>query len=195
MRRPGGKVLAAGVIAFTAALASYLIYLAIHPPSWTVHPVDLHIYVAGGLIVRHVLPFYRPHLAAPLYGWTDPAPGLKFTYPPFAALVFAAVSLIPGGAAPIPRGPLAGLSVGANFALLLAALWFTLGGLGCREPRTRAGGALLAAAAVLWTEPFLRTIYLGQVNVALMALIMWDLTQPDTRARRTPRWATASRSR
>jgi alpha-1,2-mannosyltransferase len=183
-RRPGGQVLAAGVIAFTAVLASYLIYLAIHPPNWTVHPVDLHIYVAGGLIVRHVPPFYRPHLAAALYGWTDPGLGLKFTYPPFAALVFAAVSLIPGGAPPIPRDPLAGLSVGVNFALLLAALWFTLGGLGCREPRARAGGALLTAAAVLWTEPFLRTVYLGQVNVALMALIMWDLTQPDTRASR-----------
>jgi glycosyl transferase family 87 len=183
-RRPGGQVLAAGVIAFTAVLASYLIYLAIHPPNWTVHPVDLHIYVAGGLIVRHVPPFYRPHLAAPLYGWTDPGLGLKFTYPPFAALVFAAVSLIPGGAPPIPRGALAGLSVAANFALLLAALWFTLAGLGCREPRARAGGALLTAAAVLWTEPFLRTVYLGQVNVALMALIMWDLTQPDTRASR-----------
>ena len=37
---------------------------------------------------------------------------------------------------------------------------------------------------MLWTEPFLRTVYLGQVNVALMALIMWDLTQPDTRASR-----------
>ena len=96
--------------------------------------------MAGGLIVRHVLPFYRPHLAAPLYGWTDPGLGLKFTYPPFAALVFAAVSLIPGGAPPIPGGALAGLSVAANFALVLAALWFTLGGLGCREPRARAGG-------------------------------------------------------
>jgi hypothetical protein len=72
------KVLAAGVIAFTAALASYLIYLAIHPPDWTVHPVDLHIYVAGGLIVRHVPPFYRPRLAAPLYGWADPGLGLKW---------------------------------------------------------------------------------------------------------------------
>jgi len=177
-------VLAGGLIAFTAALASYLVYLAIHPASWTVHPVDLHIYVAGGLIVRHVPPFYRPHLVAPLYGWTEPGLGLKFTYPPFAALIFAAVSLIPGGAAPIPRDPLAGISVVVNIALLLVALWFTLGGLGCRERRARAGGALLTAAAVLWTEPLLRTVYLGQVNVALMALIMWDLTQPDTRASR-----------
>ena len=34
--------------------------------------------------------------------------------------------------------------------------------------------------AVLWTEPVLRTIYLGQVNLVLLALIMWDLCQPDT---------------
>jgi alpha-1,2-mannosyltransferase len=33
---------------------------------------------------------------------------------------------------------------------------------------------------VLWTEPVLRTIYLGQVNLVLLALIMWDLCQPDT---------------
>jgi alpha-1,2-mannosyltransferase len=33
---------------------------------------------------------------------------------------------------------------------------------------------------VLWTEPVLRTIYLGQVNLVLMALILWDLCQPDT---------------
>ena len=59
-------MLAGGLIAFTAALASYLVYLAIHPASWTVHQVDLHVYVAGGLIVRHVPPFYRPHLVAPL---------------------------------------------------------------------------------------------------------------------------------
>jgi alpha-1,2-mannosyltransferase len=98
--------------------------------------------------------------------------------------VFAAVSLIPGGTPVIPGGPLAWVSVAADFALLLAALWFTFGGLGCREPRTRAGVTLLAAAAVVWTEPFLRTIYLGQVNVALMALIMWDLTQRGSGASR-----------
>jgi alpha-1,2-mannosyltransferase len=33
---------------------------------------------------------------------------------------------------------------------------------------------------MLWTQPVLRTIYLGQVNLVLLALIMWDLCQPDT---------------
>ncbi|HYB86039.1 MAG TPA: glycosyltransferase 87 family protein [Streptosporangiaceae bacterium] len=180
----GSRLLVAGLIAFAAAGASYLVYLAIHPLSWTLHAVDLHVYVVGGLIVRHVRPFYHPRFAAPLYAWTDPGLGLKFTYPPFAAVVFAAVSLIPGGTPVIPGAPLAWVSLASDFALLLVALWFTFGGLGCREPRTRAGAALLAGAAAVWTEPFLRTIYLGQVNVALMALIMWDLTQPDTRESR-----------
>ncbi len=89
-------MLVAGLIAFAAAVTSYLIYLVIHPPSWTVHAVDLDVYVVGGLIVRHVPPFYHPRSAAPLYDWTDPGLGLKFTYPPFAAVVFALVSLIPG---------------------------------------------------------------------------------------------------
>ena len=68
-----------------------------------------------------------------------------------------------------------------NIIALLAALWFTLGGLGYRKDQTRLAVTLLGAAAVFWTEPVLRTIYLGQVNLVLMALIIWDLCQPDTR--------------
>ena len=63
---------------------------------------------------------------------------------------------------------------------LLTALWLTLGGLGYRKDRTRLAVTLLGAAAVFWTEPVLRTMYLGQVNLVLMALIIWDLCQPDT---------------
>ena len=127
-------------------------------------------------------PWYNPRLAAPLYGW----PGyvnlhLKFTYPPFAALVFAAVSLIPWRALPP-------LSVAVNIGALLAALWFTFGGLGYRRDLTRLGATLLAAAAVFWTEPVIRTLYLGQVNLVLMALIIWDLSQPDTRRSGASRW-------
>jgi CDP-diglyceride synthetase len=42
----------------------------------------------------------------------------------------------------------------------------------------RLGAALLASAAVLWTQPVLRNIYLGQVNLVLVALTIWDLCQP-----------------
>ncbi|MGI8449611.1 MAG: glycosyltransferase 87 family protein, partial [Streptosporangiaceae bacterium] len=177
-----GRLAVAGIIAFVVVLGCYLAYGAIHPYQWTLDPVDLGVYRSGGLIVRHVRPWYNPHLAAPLYGW--PGYGglhLKFTYTPFAAVAFALVSFIPWRVLP-------DISVVVNIAALLAALWFTFGWLGCRRGLTRLGATLLTAAAVLWTEPVLRTIYLGQVNLVLMALIIWDLGQPDTRRSGASRW-------
>jgi alpha-1,2-mannosyltransferase len=47
--------------------------------------------------------------------------------------------------------------------------------------RVKLGGALLAAAVGLLTEPVFRTLYLGQVNVFLMALIIADLRRPGDR--------------
>jgi alpha-1,2-mannosyltransferase len=176
-----GRLAMAGIIAFAVILGSYLAYLAIHPIQWTLDPVDLGVYRSGGLIVRHVRPWYDPHLAAPLYGWPGSSDlHLKFTYTPFAAVAFALVSLIPWPVLP-------GISVVGNIAALLAALWFTFGWLGYRG-LTRLGAALLTAAAVFWTEPVLRTIYLGQVNLVLMALIIWDLGQPDLGRSGASRW-------
>jgi alpha-1,2-mannosyltransferase len=40
---------------------------------------------------------------------------------------------------------------------------------------------MLGAAAGLLTEPVFRTMYLGQINLVLMALIIWDLQQKDSR--------------
>ncbi len=177
-----GRLAVAGIIAFAVILGSYLAYMAGHPYHWTLDPVDLGVYQSGGLIVRHVRPWYDPHLAAPLYDWRGYENlHLKFTYPPFAAVVFALVSFIPWRALP-------DISVLVNIAALLAALWFTFGGLGVRRGLTRLGATLLTAAAVLWTEPVLRTIYLGQVNLVLMALIIWDLGQPGTRRSGASRW-------
>jgi Glycosyltransferase family 87 len=176
--RPGAVLAIAGLIVFAAVLGSWLAYMAAHPLNWTLDPVDLGVYRSGGLIARHVQPPYNPRLAAPLYGWPGtPGLNLKFTYTPFAAVVFAVVSLVPWRWLP-------DLSVVVNIAALLAALWFSYGALGVRRGLARAGATLLTAAAVLWTEPVLRTIFLGQVNLVLMALIIWDLGQPDTRASR-----------
>ncbi len=173
-KTPGTWLLLAGVTAFAVALGCYVIYTVIHPKIYTMDPVDLAVYRSGGLIVRHVRPQYNPHLAAPLYDWIGYGKlHLPFTYPPFAAIAFALISFV-------PWGPSLKLSVAVDILALLAALWFTLGGLGYRRDRVRAGATLLGAAAVYWTEPVLRTVYLGQVNLVLMALIIWDLGQPDT---------------
>ncbi|MBV9855669.1 MAG: DUF2029 domain-containing protein [Streptosporangiaceae bacterium] len=166
------RLLTAGALAFGVVLALYAAYALIRPYLSTMDPVDLQVYVDGGLIVRHVRPLYDPHATAPLYDWGGYSSlALKFTYTPFAAVSFALISFIPFWFAK-------GLAMGVNVIALVAALWFTFGGLGYRDTRVRAGAALLTAAAVFWTEPVLRTLYLGQVNLVLMALIIWDLCQP-----------------
>jgi alpha-1,2-mannosyltransferase len=173
-KTPGRRMLLAGAATFVVALAGYVIYTVIHPKSFTMNPVDLAVYRSGGLIVRHVAPLYNPHLAAPLYDWVGYSKlHLPFTYTPFAAIAFALISFVPWWLSQQ-------LSVAVDIVALLAALWFTLGGLGYRRGPIRLGVTLLAAGVVFWTEPVLRTMYLGQVNLVLLALIIWDLCQPDT---------------
>jgi alpha-1,2-mannosyltransferase len=174
-RLPGSRLSIAGVVAFGAVLASWLFYKLTHAYIYTQQPVDLHVYYFGGLIVRHVRPWYNPHLASPLYDW----PGytslhLPFDYSPFAAVVFSVLSFL-------PWYWLSRLMILANIFFLVAALWFTYGGLGYRNRQVRIGATLLTAAAVFWTEPVIRVIYLGQIELALLALVMWDMCQPDRR--------------
>ena len=75
-----------------------------------------------------------------------------------------------------------------NMITFAAALWFTFYGLGYSDRRVRLGATLLAAAATFWLQPVVRTIYLGQINLILMAAIMWDLTQPDHTKNGKYRW-------
>jgi alpha-1,2-mannosyltransferase len=178
-RPPGTRLLRAGVVAFALVVASWLVFNAVNG---ALSLVDLTVYRDGGLIVRHVGPYYDPGTAAPLYDWGGFSPlALKFTYTPFAALSFAVASLLPWAAMWVT-------SVIGNMLALVAALWFTFGGLGYRDRRVRLGATLLAAAVTFWLQPVVRTIYLGQVNLVLMAMIIGDLCQPPVRADGRPRW-------
>ena len=183
-RAPGTRLVLAGVIAFAAVIASWLVFEAVNG---ALSLVDLTVYRDGGLIVRHVRPYYDPRAYAPLYDWGGFSPlALKFTYTPFAAVTFAAVSFLPWSV--IVDG-----SVVVNMAALAAALWFTFGGLGYTDRtaegrRVRLGATLLAAAATFWLQPVVRTIYLGQINLILMAAILWDLCQPAATASGRRRW-------
>ena len=162
-----------GVAAFVIILGGWLLYAFTHPESTTLYPVDLGVYRNGGLIVRHVSPPYNGTEYA-LYDWPANNQALKFTYTPFAALFFAVVSFVPWSV--LPR-----ITQVANLIFLFIAAWFTMGALGYRDRRVRLGGALLGFAVGLLTEPVFRTLYLGQINLLLMAAIIWDLGQPDTR--------------
>ena len=180
-RRRGNLLLVIGIAAFAVAFGGWLVYLAMHLEDWTLNMIDLSVYRAGGLIVREVPKqggrlYYNAHLSpSPLYGWTRSGKdSLQFTYTPFAAVAFALISFMSmGTATPVDTV--------VNFLALIAAIWFTLGGLGYRNTKIRIGATLLGSAAAIWTEPVFRDIYLGQINLILMAAILWDLTQPDRR--------------
>jgi alpha-1,2-mannosyltransferase len=176
-RSSRSRLLIAGVAAFAAVIASWVIFDILTGANGGTHAVDLTVYRDGGLIVRGVRPYFDPHASAPLYDWGGySALALKFTYTPFAAIAFALLSFL-------QPGPLLGFSIIVNMLALPVALWFTFGGLAERDARyrdwrLRLGVTLLAAAVTFWLQPEIRTIYLGQVNLVLMAMIMWDMCQP-----------------
>src|SRR5580700_6176780 len=181
------RLLLIGGVSFAVVLAGWLAYAFTHAAPYTVDSADLQVYNNGGLIIRHVRPPYDARYLYPLYDWPKSKTALKFTYTPFAAVIFAAISYIPWSV--LPR-----LSQLANLLLLVAAAWLTAGVLGNHPGgrplvppagnhpwRSRLGAALLGSAAALLTEPVFRTMYLGQVNLLLMALVIGDVAQPDGR--------------
>jgi alpha-1,2-mannosyltransferase len=162
--RPGWRPLAWAAAAFALALAAYVADVATHPIRLTLGWFDLNIYNHAGLIVRH----------APdtLYTWHF-LPGVQYLYTPFAALGFAAGSLLPWAV-------LKWLMTVASLAAMVFTVWVTFGQLGWRG-HSRAAAVLAVSAVALWTEPVLRSVQVGQIELLLMALIAWDLCQRDDR--------------
>jgi alpha-1,2-mannosyltransferase len=154
-------IAAAALCAIT--VACYGAFVFTHPTNTWLAPVDLHVYVRGGRSVLHHTSLYR---------WTGTT--MQFTYPPFAALLFAVLGALPWHL-------VVGLWTLASLAGLAATVWVTLGGLGYRDTHVRAGGTLLFTAVLFWTAPILHVVYLGQIELLLMALVMWDLCQPEQR--------------
>jgi alpha-1,2-mannosyltransferase len=173
-RDPAGGVLVAGVLTVLGVVA-LVFYLAIGWPRILAFSIDLNVYRDAGLIVRHVRPLYDPRQASALYGSLGPrSHGLRFAYPPFAALPFALLSYLSLHA-------LGWIFALADLLAVPSVIWITVRALGVPGRRYRAGLMVLATAAALLTEPVWRVIALGQVEIMLMILIVWDLCQPDTR--------------
>jgi len=163
--RAGTPLLVIGAAAFAAAIARFVLHAA--GPSFLSRMFDLGIYRDGGLIVRHAYHFRSGH-PTPLYQWVSPGGGNPFTYPPFAALLFAGMSFL---SPVVLKWGMTALSLGA----LVAAIWLTLAGVGVPKGRARAGLLLAASAAALWTQPVQSNLGLGQINLLLMVAIIWDL--------------------
>jgi alpha-1,2-mannosyltransferase len=156
-----GPVLA--VVVATAALAGAAAW-AEAPAKLSLHGgfVDLSAYRYGGRLVLDGLP---------LYGSRDPATGLRFTYPPFAALAMVPLAMVPGWLA---TALWTAASVGALAAVVLVV---------CRALRRTVSGWLVAllTAAALALEPVWQNLTFGQINLLLMLAVLIDLVQPERR--------------
>jgi alpha-1,2-mannosyltransferase len=165
--RAGGRaLLIAGAAVAAVAAIVYLVALATHPMNAMLKGFDLQVYLGGAHEALH-----HSHS---LYTWDfQKHPGIQFTYTPFAALAFAAGLALPF------KALMAVVTVVSLFALV-ATIWIAFRQLGW-ERTSRLGATLLLSGLLLWTEPVQRALFLGQVELVLMALVVWDLCQPDGR--------------
>jgi alpha-1,2-mannosyltransferase len=119
--------------------------------------VDLHVYVGGAANLGSGQPLYD-------YVYADQTPDfpLPFTYPPFAAVVFAPLHLVPFGLLAFAW------QVGIIVALY-GVVWFSLRLLGRSDHRL----AMLWTAVGIWTEPLRSTFDYGQINVILVLAVLY----------------------
>lgn len=121
---------------------------------------DLFVYRSEGAALRHGVGVYGQ-----LYGLAGDPPHAHATYPPFAVLLFVPLSWLSDHA-------LVALGVAANLALLLIVVRLSRRLVGAFDwPST-----YVVAAALLWTEPVFTTLRYGQINLAVLALVLADLT-------------------
>jgi alpha-1,2-mannosyltransferase len=157
-------------------------YLAIYVVSATICCVvtvtsraafgDLSIYSAAGTAVLH-----GAHLYQLRFAWQ-----LQFTYPPFAAMAFVPLAVLPAVAAEIlvTAATVIALPVISYLALRLppVSTWLT------RDQAVR--WALAFATAAIWLEPMRTNLKYGQINVFVALLVVGDLAGLARRAGGSP---------
>ncbi|GLZ38534.1 glycosyltransferase 87 family protein [Actinokineospora sp. NBRC 105648] len=127
--------------------------------------VDNAVYRSGAVALLHGEPLYDNLFLSDEPSWAR----LPFTYPPTAALLFVPLALVP---TQVAWGLLAAISIlllSLVIKVCVEALpdrpqWMT-------PVRTAAGLGVL----LLGLEPVWRTIFLGQINIVLMALVVLDV--------------------
>ena len=132
--------------------------------------LDINVYLMGA---RHLFD-------GRLYLVSLPSPShLPFTYPPFAALAFGPLALLPS----LPAQVVWSL---VNVAALFALVWLSVRAArpGLDRPMLLLWSLMLMTPAY-WIEPVHLTFGYGQVNIVLAAMAMYDLTGQARFGRRT----------
>ena len=116
--------------------------------------LDFRIYMWGGHAVIHDTRLYL-----------DPAYGHWFVYPPFPAVLFVPVAALPLAVARVAWDLACVAALAYSLVLMLRLA-------GYRPGRLAVAGATAAALAL---DPVYQTLFLGQVNLFLLALVMTDV--------------------
>ncbi len=149
---------AAGPLLLVVSVAARLAWTYLAPNG--ANFVDLHVYIGGGAAIDHPGALYR-------YVYADQTPDfpLPFTYPPFAAVVFYPLHLLPFGLVAFCW------QVGTMVALYgVVRLSQRLLGVPAGSGH-RIGMAWTAIG--IWTEPLRSTFDYGQINVLLTLAGLW----------------------
>lgn len=158
-QRLANRLVVAAPILLIASVAARLAWTYLAPNG--ANFVDLHVYLGGAAAIDHPGTLYS-------YVYADQTPDfpLPFTYPPFAAVVFYPLHLL-------PFGLVAFLWQIATMAALYGAIRIsqrlTAAPAGPRGRRL----AMAWTAITIWIEPLRSTFDYGQVNVLLMAAVLW----------------------
>lgn len=120
--------------------------------------VDLHVYIGGAAALDHPGTLYS-------YVYADQTPDfpLPFTYPPFAALLFYPLHLLPFGVVAFCW------QIGI-IAALYGVVRVSQRLLGIADGRRT---AMLWTAVAIWIEPLRSTFDYGQVNVILVLAVLY----------------------
>ncbi len=154
-RRLATRLQAAAPVLLILSVAARLAWTYLAPNG--ANFVDLHVYLGGAAAIDHPGTLYS-------YVYADQTPDfpLPFTYPPFAAVVFYPLHLLPFGLVAF------GWQV-ATMAALYGAIRISQRLLGTGSHRA----AMLWTAITIWIEPLRSTFDYGQVNVLLMLAVLW----------------------
>ncbi len=126
--------------------------------------VDLHVYRTGAAAIVYGHSLYAIRF------W-----GLRFTYPPFAAILFSPLAVVPWWLA-------VALMLAANVAATPVMFYLALRLRPVAGWLSRAAAARLALAVAvvgIWLEPAYTTVAFGQVNTLLTVMVLADLAMPD----------------
>jgi alpha-1,2-mannosyltransferase len=130
-------------------------------------PLDLDVYRTAGRAIWHGYDLYGSRVRVRQYG---------FTYPPFAALLFAVPARLPFVVDLVLMTVASLLSLRLVIRLSAPALVRAL-----RAPRP--AWALGGVVVLVVCEPVRATLWDGQINLLLAAMVLWDLLAPSHRWR------------